>query len=43
MLKERTFRVVVVKGGHGVGIGETERAEKMVQYTGEKVGVKPQD
>jgi len=39
----RPFWGVVVMGGQGVGIGETERAEKMVQYTGEKVGVKPQD
>jgi alpha-D-xyloside xylohydrolase len=41
MLKERTFKVVVVKGGHGVGIGETEGADSTVSYAGEKVSVRP--
>jgi len=41
MLKERTFRVVVVGSGHGVGIGETEKAEAEVSYKGEKAEVKP--
>ncbi len=37
MLKERTFKVVVVGKGHGVGIGETEGAEKTVSYEGAKM------
>ena len=37
MLKERTFRVVVVGDGHGVGGGETERADQVVRYTGKPV------
>jgi alpha-D-xyloside xylohydrolase len=41
MLAKRTFKVVVVGKGHGVGIGETEGAEKTVEYAGEKVSVKP--
>jgi alpha-D-xyloside xylohydrolase len=41
MLKERTFRVVVVGSGHGVGIGESEKAEATVSYKGEKAEVKP--
>ena len=39
MLKERTFRVVLVKSGHGVGIGETVGAEKTVSYVGAKIAV----
>ncbi len=37
MLKERTFKVVVVRAGHGVGIGETEGAEKTVRYEGARI------
>jgi hypothetical protein len=40
MLAERTFRLVVVGSGHGVGIGESEAAEATVSYKGEKVSVK---
>ena len=40
MLKERTFKVVIVKGGHGVGIGETVGADVSVSYGGEQVVVK---
>jgi len=36
-----TFRVVVVGAGHGVGIGETSKAETTVHYKGEKLTVKP--
>ena len=32
MLKGRTFKVIVVKSGHGVGIGETQDADKAVDY-----------
>jgi hypothetical protein len=31
---------VVVKSGHGVGIGETEGAEKTVRYVGAREEVK---
>jgi alpha-D-xyloside xylohydrolase len=41
MLAEHTFRVVIVGKGHGVGVGESELAEKTVEYTGEKLVVKP--
>src|ERR1035438_798834 len=41
MLAERTFRVVLVNKGHGVGIGESETAEVSVAYKGEKMAVKP--
>jgi alpha-D-xyloside xylohydrolase len=40
MLAKRTFKVVVVGKGHGVGIGETEGADVSVSYSGEKVVVK---
>jgi alpha-D-xyloside xylohydrolase len=36
MLKERIFKVVLVKSGHGVGIGETEGADVTFNYTGSK-------
>jgi alpha-D-xyloside xylohydrolase len=39
MLAKRTFNVVVVKSGHGVGIGETEGAENTVNYEGAKTAV----
>jgi alpha-D-xyloside xylohydrolase len=39
MLKERTFRVVFVGEGHGVGGGETERADQVVRYIGKTVVV----
>ena len=41
MLKERTFRVVVVGTGHGVGIGESGKAEVEARYDGKKLVVKP--
>jgi hypothetical protein len=41
MLAERTFRVVLVNKGHGVGIGESETPEVSVAYKGEKMAVKP--
>ena len=41
MLAERTFRVVLVGKGRGVGIGESEKAEATVKYNGEKLVVKP--
>jgi alpha-D-xyloside xylohydrolase len=41
MLKERSFRVVLVGKGHGVGIGESSSVEATVSYAGEKVAAKP--
>jgi alpha-D-xyloside xylohydrolase len=41
MLAERTFRLVVVGSGHGVGIGESDTAEATATYKGEKVVLKP--
>jgi len=40
MLAEHTFRVVLVRSGHGVGIGETASVEKAVVYNGAKVAAK---
>ena len=40
MLAEHTFRVVLVRSGHGVGIGETASVEKAVVYNGAKVATK---
>jgi alpha-D-xyloside xylohydrolase len=34
MLKERTFRVIRVKAGHGVGLDETEKADATIHYDG---------
>jgi alpha-D-xyloside xylohydrolase len=39
MLAKRTFRVVLVGRGHGVGIGESASADKTVEYVGDKVAV----
>ncbi len=41
MLEKRTFRLVIVRTGHGAGIAPTEKAEKTVTYTGEKLEIKP--
>ena len=40
MLAKRTFRVVLVGRGHGVGIAESAKADKTVEYMGEKTAVK---
>ncbi len=40
MLAERTFRLVVVGSGHGVGIGESDSAEATAVYKGEKIVLK---
>ena len=40
MLKERTFRVVFVDESHGIGGGETERADAIVKYTGKTVAMR---
>jgi alpha-D-xyloside xylohydrolase len=40
MLTKRTFRVVVVRAGHGVGIAESAAADKTITYDGEKTAVR---
>jgi alpha-D-xyloside xylohydrolase len=40
MLRERAFRVVVVRNDHGVGVDATEKADRVVQYSGAAVVVK---
>jgi len=40
MLKERTFRVIFVGEGRGVGGGDSENADAEVKYTGKIVAVK---
>ena len=40
MLAERTFRIVFVSEGNGIGGGETETADAEVKYTGKAVTVK---
>jgi alpha-D-xyloside xylohydrolase len=40
MLKERTFRIVWVGAGHGVGIASTEQPDSIVHYTGKAVKVR---
>ncbi|MGB8353731.1 MAG: glycoside hydrolase family 31 protein [Chthoniobacteraceae bacterium] len=39
MLKNRTFRIVRVKSGHGEGIASSEEADATVQYNGAEVTV----
>jgi alpha-D-xyloside xylohydrolase len=39
MLKERSFQVVFVSDGHGVGQAVAERADKVLKYSGEPVSV----
>ncbi len=41
MLETRTFRVVFVGEGHGVGIAPSENVDKVVQYSGKQVTVVP--
>jgi alpha-D-xyloside xylohydrolase len=41
MLRTRTFRVVFVGENHGVGIGTEEKPDKVVQYTGRQITVRP--
>jgi len=41
MLREHTFRVVLVGKGHGVGTGGSESADKTVSYSGGNTVVKP--
>jgi alpha-D-xyloside xylohydrolase len=41
MLQERTFRVVLVKENHGVGVNAADEADKVVQYSGKQISVTP--
>ena len=41
MLESRTFRIVFVAGGHGIGGALTQEADKTVRYSGKKVTVAP--
>lgn len=41
MLQKRTFHVVFVHDSHGVGVNPFETADKVVEYSGAKVEVKP--
>ena len=41
MLASRTFRVVFVDEDHGTGIGQTTRADRVVQYAGRSLDIKP--
>jgi alpha-D-xyloside xylohydrolase len=41
MLHKRTFRVVFVRDNHGVGIDPTDAVDKVVEYSGTKLEVKP--
>jgi alpha-D-xyloside xylohydrolase len=43
MLKQRTFRIVWVSPGHGVGVPNEEKADKIIHYTGAAVTVKAND
>jgi alpha-D-xyloside xylohydrolase len=40
MLAKRTLRVVLVGRGHGVGIGESKKADKTVEYDGARLAMK---
>jgi alpha-D-xyloside xylohydrolase len=39
MQTSRTFRIVLVRENHGVGVNATEEADKTVKYSGEKIAV----
>lgn len=39
MLQSRTFRIVFVQDGHGTGIDQEERPDKVVEYVGKQVMV----
>ena len=41
MLENRTFRVVLVRENHGVGVNAADEADKTVQYAGKAVSVSP--
>jgi alpha-D-xyloside xylohydrolase len=39
MMQSRTFRIVFVRDGHGVGIGQTAQADRVVSYSGRAVKI----
>ena len=39
MLQNRSFRVVFVRENHGVGVNESDEADKVVQYSGKQITV----
>ena len=39
MLKERTFHIVWVSGGHGVGVSSTEMPDTVIRYNGAAVKI----
>jgi len=41
MLEKRTFRVVLVRENHGVGVNAADEADKVVQYSGKQIAVTP--
>jgi alpha-D-xyloside xylohydrolase len=41
MLETRTFRIVFVGAGHGIGIDPTEQADKIVTYSGAQIVARP--
>jgi alpha-D-xyloside xylohydrolase len=41
MLQSRSFHVVLVGKGHGIGDGDTEKADNVVSYSGDAVAVSP--
>ena len=41
MLQDRSFRIVMVSNNHGVGIGTVSNPDKVVQYSGKQIVVKP--
>jgi alpha-D-xyloside xylohydrolase len=41
MLESRTFQIVLVGDGHGVGIDPTSQPDKTVQYSGKQISVTP--
>ncbi len=41
MLEARTFRVVFVAAGHGAGIGQAPKPDKVVRYAGQPIKVTP--
>jgi alpha-D-xyloside xylohydrolase len=41
MLATRTFRVVLVRENHGIGLTREDRAEKIVRYSGQTITVQP--
>jgi len=41
MLQSRTFRVTFVRENHGVGVDDTENADKVVTYSGKEIAVMP--